>query len=203
MKIWIIIVLSFSFSVIKGQNKQPKELGIGLAIAKNPYSFGNRTHPNDIYKNRELTDKISTNNIFPFFYKPDYGLYHFICIEKNKKYYKILINDTEIGYIPNNQNYFFKSWETLLMTASVARIDKKSNPIRKSPNDTEKIIISNNCKFETLKVVDVIEQKGEFWIQISFATNCNPYPENGTKQKTGWIKWRNMKKLLVTFQLLC
>ena len=202
MKIWLILILSLSFSSISGQNRQPKELGIGLAIAKNPYSYGNNSYPKDIYTNSKLTEKIHTKKIFPFFYKPDYGLYHFICLEKNNKYYKILINDTEIGFIPNNKKYFFKTWETLLMTASVARIDRKNNPIRKKPNNTEEII-TNNCEYETLNVIDIVEQNGEFWIQITYATNCDPYSDDNAKHKTGWIKWRNMKNLLVTFQLLC
>ncbi len=202
MKIWIILIFSLSISVVYGQNKQPKKLGIGFAIAENPYLYENMSHPNNIFTNSELTDKIQTDEIFPFFYKPDYGLYHFICLEKNKRYFKILINDSEIGFIPNNGNYIFKTWETILMSASVERIDKQ-NLIRKNLNGTDENIITNNCEYETLKVLDVIEKNGEYWLEISFAKNCEPYPNENTEQKTGWIKWRNYENLLVRIQLLC
>ena len=202
MKIWITLILSLSISVIYGQNRQPKELGIGFAVAENPYLHDNMSHPKDIFTNSGLTDKIGTDKIFPFFYKPDYGLYHFICLEKNAKYYKILINDSEIGFIPNNKNYIFKTWETILMTSSVERIDKQ-NLIRTNPIESEKEIVTNNCKYESLKVIDIIERKGEFWIEVSFATNCEPYPKENDKRKNGWIKWRDLNKLLVRIQLLC
>ena len=108
----------------------------------------------------------------------------------------------EIGFIPNNEKYIFKTWETILMSASVERINKQ-NPIRNSPKGKDENIISNSCKYESMKVTDVIEQNGEFWLEITFATNCEPYPTENTEQKTGWIKWRNAGKLLVRIQLLC
>lgn len=196
MKVLLTSILSLFISVIYGQNKQPIELGIGFAIADNPYLYEDMSHPKDIFTNGGLTNKIQTDKVFPFFYKPDYGLYHFICLEKNDNYYKILINDTEIGYIPNNQNYIFKSWETILMTASVERIDKQ-NLIRNNPTESDKKIITNDCQHETLEVTDVIERNGEFWLAISFATNCEPYPKESSERKTGWVKWRNLNKLLV------
>jgi hypothetical protein len=202
MKIWIILILSLPIPLIYGQNRQPKELGIGFAIAENPYLYEDMSHPKDIFSNSELTNRIQTDKIFPFFYKPDYGLYHFICLEKNSKYYKILINDTEIGFIPNNENYIFKEWETILLSASVERIDKQ-NLIRKNLTESDKETVTNNCKYETLKVTDIIERKGEFWIAVSFASNCEPYPKENAEQKTGWIKWRDLNKLLIRIQLLC
>ena len=202
MKIWIILILSLSISVIYGQNEQPEKLGVGFAIAENPYLYEDMSHPKDIFSNSELTNKIQTTKIFPFFYKPDYGLYHFICLEKNSKYFKILINDSEIGFIPNNGKYIFKTWETILMSASVERIDKQ-NLIRNSPKGTDENAITNNCEYETLKVTDIIERNGEFWLEITFAENCEAYPTENTKLKTGWIKWRNSEILLVRIQLLC
>ena len=202
MKKSILLFVSLSISAIYGQNSQPKELGIGFAILENPYVYEDMSHPKDIFTNSELTDSVKTKKILPFFYKPDYGLYHFICLEKNNQYYKILINDTEVAFIPNNKNYIFRTWETILMTASVERIDKQ-NLIRNSLSEADKKNITNDCDYETLKVVDVIEQKGAYWIQVSFADNCDPYLDTKTKQKFGWIKWRNQDKLLVKIQLLC
>ena len=202
MKTWILLILSLSISMIYGQIKQPEKLGIGFAVAENPHLYENMSHPKDIFSNSELTNKIQTNKIFPYFYKPDYGLYHFICLEKNSKYFKILINDSEIGFIPNNEKYIFKTWETILMSASVARIDKQ-NLIRNSPKEKDEKIIINSCKYESMKVIDIIEQNGEFWIEIFFATNCEAYPEDNAERKTGWIKWRILEKLLVRIQLLC
>lgn len=202
MKTSIILIFSLICSVFYGQNNQPINLGIGFAIAENPYLFENGTHPDTIFTNSQLTKKVKNDKISPFFYKPDYGLYHFICLEKNKNYYKVLINDSEIGYLPNNETYLFKSWETILMAASVQRNDK-SNLIRNNPSENSKSDVENNCSNEVMQAKDVIQKQGEFWIEISFATDCSPYPDENAKLKRGWIKWRNSKELLVQIFLLC
>ena len=87
------------------------------------------------------------------------------------------------------------------MSASVERIDKQ-NLIRNSLKGTDENTITNNCEYETLKVTDIIERNGEFWLEITFAENCEAYPTKNTKLKTGWIKWRNSEILLVQIQLL-
>ena len=68
---------------------------------------------------------------------------------------------------------------------------------------TDENTITNNCEYETLKVTDIIERNGEFWLEITFAENCETYTTENTKLKTGWIKWRNSEILLVRIQLLC
>ncbi|WP_439132079.1 hypothetical protein [Polaribacter sp.] len=188
-------------AVIYGQNNQPIKLGIGFAIAENPYLFEDMSHPNTIFTDSELTKRVETKAINPFFYKPDYGLYHFICLEKTNDYYKVLINDSEIGYLPNNSNYIFKTWDAILLSASVQRIDQQ-NFIRNSFKESDNAIILNNCKNEVLKVLDVIEINGESWLEVSFSVNCETYLEDDTELKIGWLKWRVLDKLLVRILLL-
>ncbi len=81
MKSVTAIFLFFITSLAPAQNKNPKDLGIGFAVLKDPYEIGSTAHPNIFYQDKNLTSKISGNLeslIFPFFYKPDYGLYHFV-----------------------------------------------------------------------------------------------------------------------------
>jgi hypothetical protein len=184
-----------------GQNQTPKELGIGFAIASDPYEFEDLSTPKNLYSNKELTEKWSSDKVYPFFLKPDYGLYHFICLEKTNDYYKVLVNDNEIGFIPNDSNYYFKTWDTILMQSTVERLTK-DNPIRKEWNN-ESETISNDCEFDRLTVQDVILRDGEYWLQIYFSTECEDYPDKNSKVKYGWIKWRTNDKLLVNILLLC
>lgn len=58
MKVLITSILSLFISVIYGQNKQPIELGIGFAIADNPYLYEDMSHPKDIFTNSGLTNRI-------------------------------------------------------------------------------------------------------------------------------------------------
>ncbi|MFY9241869.1 MAG: hypothetical protein WAO74_02455 [Polaribacter sp.] len=201
MKTWIVLISCLSFTLVNGQNNEPIDLGIGFTIAKNPYLFEDMSHPKNIFSDSLLTKRIKTDKIIPFFYKPDYGLYHFICLEKYGKYYKILINDSEIGFVPNDRNYIFKTWDAILMSASVQRIDKL-NLFKNKPNESDTNYVINTCKNDVLKVIDIIESQGEFWLEVSFAIKCETYIEADTELKTGWIKWRDFNKLLVRILLL-
>jgi hypothetical protein len=201
MKNYLTILLILLVLNSFGQNKSPKELGIGFTIASNPYEFGGLSIPKNLFKNKDLTQKWDSAKVFPFFLKPDYGLYHFICLEKTNDYYKILVNDTEIGYLPNDSNYYFKTWDAILLQSTVERLTK-DNPIRKECDNESKIIV-NRCEFDRLTVQDVIQKDGEFWIQIYFSPECEVYPDKNTKVKYGWIKWRIDGKLLVNILLLC
>ena len=201
MRNLLTIILTLITLISFGQNKNPKELGIGLTIATNPYEFETKLSPKNLYINKELTQKWNTSNVFPFFYKPDYGLYHFICLEQTKDYYKILVNDTTIGYLSNDSTFYFKTWEVMLLQSTVERLSN-DNPIRKECNNQCEIII-NKCEFERLDVIDVIQKDGEFWIQINFSSDCEEHQENNPNVKSGWLKWRTKERLLVDFLLLC
>jgi len=183
-----------------GQNQSPIELGIGFAIASNPYEFEDLSAPKNLFKDKDLNHNWNSDKVFPFFLKPDYGLYHFICLEKTSSYYKILVNDTEIGYLPNDSNFYFKTWDAILLQSTVARLTK-NNPIRKEWNN-ESDTITNSCEFDRLTVQDVIQNNGEFWIQIYFSPECDVYPEKNSNVNYGWIKWRTLEKILVNILLL-
>ena len=63
-----------AFLVTRGQDNDPQELGIGFAVATNPYQFNDGSYSENIYSGKDLKTKLKkgkTNNIFPFFYKPD------------------------------------------------------------------------------------------------------------------------------------
>jgi len=201
MKNWSIIVFTFLAFSSWGQNHNPKELGIGFAIATNPYQFENSTHPTNIFTDQELKTKRTVGNIFPFFYKPDYGLYHFICLKKTKDFYKILINDSESAFIPNDSNFYFQTWDAILLNSSVERI-LKTDPIRKN-HSSESGSIQYDCEFDRFFVTDIIEIRGEYWLAVEFAPKCEEYPTKETKMNYGWIRWRTDKKLLIRIMLLC
>jgi hypothetical protein len=201
LKDCIIILLTLITLNSFGQNKQPIELGIGFAIATNPYKFENLSTPKNLFIDKELSKKWNSKDVFPFFFKPDYGLYHFICLEKTDNYYKILVNDTEVAFVPNDKNYYFKTWDAVILQSTVERLTK-DNPIRKEWNDQSEII-ENRCKFDRLTVQDIIQKDGEYWLQIYFSPECTDYPDKNSKVEYGWIKWRKNNKLLVNILLLC
>lgn len=201
----------FSFSLIAGlvlplsnsvaQGSSTINPGIGFVIANNPFQYEELARPKYFYSNMELNIPIQPDAVFPFFYKPDYALYHFICLEKTVSYYKVLYNDTGIAYIPNDTAFHFKSWESLLLNSFVMRLTKDS-PVY-AECTTSGNIISYNCAPERLKVIEVLEQNGIYWLNIAFSTECSDLMEQGVQLKYGWIIWRTETKLLIDLLLLC
>ena len=88
MKNLLIILLIGLVAVSYGQNKEPIDLGIGFLVSVNPYQYADGSHYNHFYSEATLNIEWKNGKVFPFFYKPDYGLYHFICIKKTKSYFE-------------------------------------------------------------------------------------------------------------------
>lgn len=199
MKIWSITLLVTITALSGTQAYVPKELGIGFVVATNPYQYEDGSHYKSFFTDKELRNRW-TGSVSPFFYKPDYALYHFICLEKTDTYYKILINDMLTVYLPNDAAFYFKSWDMILMESSVVRLTA-DNPIRDEANSNR--LIPYKCPSGQLEVKDVIEMDGEYWIQVSFSPTCEDVLDENSPRTYGWIKWRTKDKLLVNILLLC
>lgn len=55
-----------------------------------------------------------TSGVCPLFYKPDYGNYHFAVTQKSDKWYEIVYNTNQRGYLPANALFQFVGWDTFL-----------------------------------------------------------------------------------------
>ena len=201
MKTILIILTILVSSISLSQNKNPISLGIGFTIPKDVTPYEDMSVPQNMFTNKELSNKYNPEKVFPYFFKPDYGLYHFICLEKTDAYFKVLVNDSDIAYLPNDGFYIYKSWETILFSGSLQR-KSRENQIRESASDDSAVII-NSCEIESLKVQQIIEVNGEYWLNIYFYTSCDPYDNDPSKRTYGWIKWRTKDKILVNIMLLC
>ena len=129
----------------------------------------------------------------------------FVCLEKTKGYFKILINDKEEGFLKNDNEKYFKTWESLLINSTVERLDLKSNLLKLKPGDNEMTIsLEYEVKVDRLEVIDVIEINGQHWINVRFSKTGKVPCDKGTPDcGTGWIKWKLEGKLLVNILLLC
>ena len=198
--IFIILILISSLNSFS-QNQQPISLGIGFVSPANPYKFESKKKSLKVFIDSTLKETITNTTILPFFYKPDYGLYHLVCLSKSKTYYKILINNTQIGFVPNDTSFTFFTWNSILLSSSIKRLTK-NNPIKISSNETSNNI-EYNCQSGILKVLKVKSLENKSWIQVSFPENCETYPTNQTKVKKGWILWKEENKILVEILLNC
>ncbi|HZY81700.1 MAG TPA: hypothetical protein VFE50_19390 [Cyclobacteriaceae bacterium] len=187
---------------------EPAKLGIGLVAITNCYDA---TAVVAIYKDQSLTTRAydfhvhkPLTTVRPVRYQPDYGLCHFICLEKTKNYYRVLINDTEEGYLENKADKHFSTWEaTFMQNPFVERNANDPNPVHEQPNNNSAVVES--LPSSIFNVQQIIEVDGEDWISVQFSksgeTRCGEGPKGDCR--FGWIKWRKNDKLLVNFLLGC
>jgi hypothetical protein len=197
------------------KNEKINDLGIGFVAQRNPEFTA---YPiNTIFRDSKLSKKWSSDWAHPLISQPKSGIYYFICLEKTDKYYKILVNKNEIAYVPKPEitegwrqsrdiktvgqafdgSYDFKTWESVLSEAVVRRLTK-DNPIIKNLSEPHQII-ENNCGWDEFYVNKLYRAKnGEYWLNISFSSECKDNPGLETKMEQGWIKWRTENKLLIT-----
>ena len=189
-----------------GQDKNPISLGLGIVALQDTY---NESKVVTIYKDKNFSGKIEDFRLYaqlkrirPFAWKPDYGLCYFVCLEKTKDYYRILINNQEEGFLKNDSDTRFKTWESLLINTTVERLDAKTNPLKVEPGDDQRSIdVKYDVKANRLEVLDVVEVNGQHWIHVRFSKTgvmpCTPDCD------MGWVKWRAGDKLLVNLLFLC
>lgn len=192
-----------------GQENNPTKLGLGIVAIKDTYDESKTV---TVYKDKGLKTKIEDfklygqlKSIWPYYFKPDYGLCYFVCLEKTKDYFKILINDKEEGFLKNEDDKYFKTWESLLINATVERLDIKGNPLKSNPTDNaETITLQSEITVDRLQVIDVIEINEEHWINVNYSKSGKVPCDKGTTDcGEGWIKWKSGDKLLVNILLLC
>lgn len=201
----ILILVTF---VSYGQDGVPTKLGLGIVAINDTYDESKVV---TVYKDRDLKTKTEDfklygqlKSVWPYYFKPDYGLCYFVCLEKTKDYFRILINDKDEGFLKNDNDKFFKTWESLLVNSTVERLDIKTNPIKTKPADSNPTIkLDYEVKNDRLQVIDVIEINGEHWINVKFS-KTGDYPfDKQSDIGTGWVKWKSGEKLLVNILLLC
>jgi hypothetical protein len=190
-----------------GQEKNPIKLGHGIIAIDDTYDMKKIV---TVYGDKDFKTKIedfklygASKSISPYYYKPDYGLCYFICLEKNKNYFKILINDKEEGFLKTDNKYF-KTWESLLINSSVERLNIKTNPLKLKPadnSDTKKL--EYEIKVDRLEVIDVIEKDGQHWLKVNYSKSGKVPCDKGIADcEVGWVKWKTGDKLLVKILLL-
>ena len=198
----ILIVLFALFANISfSQQNQPSEIGLGLVNLTKPNDFRDYKMPAGLYLDEAGTMICTSNEIMAFNSVPEVGIYDFICLEVLDRKYKVLINDTEIGYLPKNELYEFRTWEQLLVEKGVSRVTN-DNLIHKSySSDSE--VIDHRCDYDYFKVSKVIERDGEHWIQVNYWPDCKDKKDVVSLMSSGYIQWQSEGKLLVTVFVGC
>lgn len=198
-----------------GYNNQVSSLGIGLVIA--PVKF-------QIYCDSLLNEKVAdwdvykdagSINLCSKFFKPDYGIMHFVCIAKSERAYTVLVNFSEIKYVPNTKDYAFKTWKEYIFQSLGIRPTSsdgsfvKNYRLRTTPNDNGDTLVVPNGH----DLFCAMEVRGD-WVKVRydcFGNNdnslhagepCQSYIGKCKNALTGWLRWRRGNELLIDIVLL-
>lgn len=192
MKGLFVILLFLICNIANSQQylNQTGSLGVGLVMIKNTYS------PNDkvtFYNDNKLSNKsedffiTQPNSIrFPKFYKPDYGICYFVCLEKTANYFKILVNEKDVKFIGTDSNSTFINWPKLLLKSTGIRV-LNINQHFYIQAFTESLLA--NIKPD--HILTVISVKND-WVEIKDQITKN----------VGWFQWKKNDQLTIEILLL-
>ena len=198
-----------------GADNKVSTLGIGLIIVPDKFA---------IYNDSLLTDRLADIDVYnedmnsspvcSMFFFPEYGIMHFICLSKTKKYYKVLNGNSEVKYLPVTKSYSFLSWDKyILQSMGVRRIIDHTGkittnqPLRVGPDRMDTLSVPKG--YELFCPMQV---KGD-WLQVTYdcfynaednkheGEPCSNYIKECTNPLSGWIKWKDGNKLLIDILL--
>ncbi len=125
-----------------GYDNQVSSLGVGLVIAPTTFEIYHDSLLKDKMASWDMYQDASNLNVCSKFFKPDYGIMHFVCIGITHKAYKVLVNFSDIKYLPKTKNYNFETWEEyILQSYGISRMERltgnvsKKHPLRINPDD--------------------------------------------------------------------
>ena len=125
-------------------------------------------------------------------FKPDYFIFKIKCKEKNRDFYRVVVNE-ETGLTKRlsiSSKLKLQTWEEYVIDvfsvdfspSEIPILDKiDGTPISELPNQNH-IIVPKEIKGEWMRII---------W------TNSD-YPTNDSVNFSGWIKWKKSNKILVT-----
>lgn len=187
-------------------------LGIGLIKAPAIFELFNDSLLKDRMLKVNVYEDEDQINFCSVFHKPDYGIMHFVCIEKSENFYRVLTGFSDQKFLPNREDYEFKSWEDYILDSYGIRRAlkfKETNFLKMEPLDnSQNITIPDGHE-----LFCPIEVKGD-WVKVKYdcfynttdnpyeGQLCHDYIDTCDKETIGWLKWRNKNEITIDIFLL-
>jgi len=190
-------------------------LGLGLIVPPDRFAvfndslLTNKMADVDIYN-----DNANYSPVCSMFFYPDYGIMHFICLKRTKRYYEVLNGYSDIKYLPATKSYHFLPWDKyILQSMGIRRKNdligeiSSRQPLRKEPNSPDTLSIPKGYE-----LFCAIRVKGD-WLQVTYdcfyneednkyeGEPCSSYIKKCTNPLTCWLKWKDGNKLLIDILL--
>ncbi len=215
--IFLLIALIFSCNNRNGVSEEVKQkteikrekeiyknsLGTGLVIAPDSFQIYNDSNLQELILSTNMYNGKIPKSIYPIIFKPDYGLMHFVCLGFNDKFYRVLINDTLIGYFPRTSEYEFENWNKYIIESYGIALKERTD-IYSSDNES-----SSKIKYNKEMLLCPIFLKGEF-IKVRIGCQEGSFDESmedemcpqilkqcNKKGIEGWVRWKENEVLKI------
>jgi hypothetical protein len=189
-------------TVIYSYENETSTLGIGLVMGIDTMELYNDSLLQNLYVKWDMYQEQPNPTLYSKFWKPDYGIMHFICLEKNSKYFKVLINYNDIKFFPNTRKYKFENWEEYISSSYGIGSNPRDSVMYSEPDKKSSIIKIKGNGLCALQIrgdwVKVADCNGALDEPCSEILNQKP---NKTATK-GWLKWKEKNKLLIAICLM-
>lgn len=191
-----------------GYDNPGSTLGIGLIIVPDTFRIFNDPLLSSLLEKVNMYDEPYTK-ICSRFYKPDYGLMHFVCVDSIQQAYRVLAGN-EIKYLPNQSHYSFMPWEEYILTSfGIRRIENSKHELKEAPDPQAKSLALP----EGHEMFCPIEIQGD-WVKVKYdcfynreenefeGQPCHNFIDQCKSPLTGWLRWREGNQLLIDIFLM-
>lgn len=187
-------------------------LGIGLIIVADTFELFEDSVLSKSYGSYDVYE--SDFNFYTKFYKPDYGILHFVCLKKTNIFYQVLVNYSDTLYVENNSDNTFSNWSNYITQSYGIR--RKTSAINKKLQFLHE---NSNELADTLSVPGGIEmfcaiKVENDWVKVQYdcffndennpfeGEPCATYINECNSPLTGWLKWKEDNVLSIDISLM-
>lgn len=128
----------------------------------------------------------------PFVFHPDYFLLVVKCVRRHVDRWEVLVNEatglTKFVRV-EDRSLKFETWGDHVLKVFAVDFDQAVNPVRTGPSNRR-----NSIQLADKMIYQPVQVRG-YWLKIRAQS-----PENErlrSRIRTGWIKWRDAKALLI------
>jgi hypothetical protein len=196
--------------LLSSPSNAPQEASLGVGIVRSPldpaqplYFYGvpdldtlpDASSPQDSVTFRAGPHHVSVATAPPWFVpeamKLEYGLLHLRARTLTRHWIEVVVNErTGTTRWVDRSAVTFEPWPVFLLgVVTVEVTDPQANPIRSGPDEAAPIRARTSALLRPLAV------QGD-WLQVG------PSPLASAQVPVGWIRWRDEKRLLITYSLL-
>lgn len=192
-------------------------LGIGLILAPAQFTLFDDSLLTHKFADIDMyNDQEALTQLCPKFFKPDYGIMHFVCVDSTETIYKVLTDSSSFKFMGNVSSAEFTTWENYILNSFGIRRLTDSDGDPALQNDL-KMLPSQESKAlaipEGFEMFCPMEMRGS-WVKVRYdcfynrddnpheGEPCHNFIQDCKDPLTGWVKWKDESKILIDIFLM-